>query len=310
MYRRIIVPLDGTSDSVEALNLAVHIAQQSSCPIELVRIAFAKGYDSDVYDVAVRSAETSELRREAGESLQRIATAVEAQGVRTVATVLDGPVPTVLAEHVESSGAELLVMTTHDRGRLERLLIGSIAEKVVRHIHVPALLVHVDQGAAALLEPGRTKHMLITLDGSAFGAQVIPHAARLASLLRADITLLTVIEPRLAAASIATETGYAPSITHTPSMEADGADASELGSRVLEDTAESLRRGGLSVHTVVIPSGHPSRAIAEYVQEHHIDLIAMTTHGRGALGRLVAGSTSQAVLRGTRTPILLVRPSS
>ena len=309
MYRHITVPLDGTSESLEALDLAVHIAQQAGCPVELVRIAFPTGYDSELYDVAVRSAEVGMLRRDAAESLQVTADQVEARGVRTSTAVLEGPIPSMLADHVGSTGADLVVMTTHDRNRLERLLLGSVSEAVVRHVHVPVLLVHADQGAAALLEAGRRKHILISLDGSLFGDQVIPHAARLASLLHADITLLTVVDANRATASLATETGMVPGISPPRMADVEGGDSSELVRRELEETAQSLRGEGITVHAVVIDDGNPSRAIAEYVRKHAIDLIAMTTHGRGALGRLVAGSVSTAVLHATRTPILLFRPA-
>ena len=308
MYRRIAVPLDGTSQGLEALSLAVAIARQVGCPIDLVRVAFPTAYGNELYDVTLRGPDIDTFRQDAQEHVRRTAADVEAQGVPASTTVLEGDIPNVLAEHIGTSGADLVVMTTHDRGRLERVLLGSVAESVVRHVHVPVLLVHAGQGASTLLEARQTKRLLIALDGSPFSELVIPHAATLARLMHADITLLSVIEPLLAAVSLATETGMAPSISQPPSTDREYLDSSELASRVLEGTAESLRREGMTVHAAAITDGNTSRAIAEYARAHDIDLIAMTTHGRGALGRLVAGSVSQAVLHATRVPMLLFRP--
>jgi nucleotide-binding universal stress UspA family protein len=66
--------------------------------------------------------------------------------------------------------------------------------------------------------------------------------------------------------------------------------------------------GGLVTHTAAIVDGHPARAIVEYATQHSVDLIAMTTHGRGALKRLVAGSVATSVLRTTDRPMLIFRP--
>ena len=308
MYRRISVPVDGTSHSMQALSLAVGIARQAACPVELVRVAYPTTYGNELYAVTLGDAQIDELRRDAQESLERAAADVEAHGVPVRTAVLDGPIPHALAEHFQSSGADLVVMTTHDRGRLERLLIGSVAESVVRHVHVPVLLVHAHDDAPTLTEAPPIRRILVALDGSAFGDEVIPHAANLARLMRADITLLTVIQPLLAAVALATETGTSRSIAQPSPEDIERADSSELVSQELEETADSLRRSGATVHAHVISDGNPSRAIVEYARHHDMDLIAMTTHGRGALGRLVAGSVSTTVLHGTHTPTLLYRP--
>ena len=307
MYRHISVPVDGTAHAMQALDLAVGIARQAGCPVELVRVSHPTTYGNELYAVTLGDAQIDELRADARASLERAAAEVEARGVPVHTKVLDGPIPSALAEHFQSSGTDLVVMTTHDRGMLERLLIGSVAEAVVRHVHVPVLLVHSVDDAPPPADAWPIRRMLVALDGSAFGDEVIPHAASLARLMRADITLLTVMQPLLTAVALATETGTSRRLAPTPEDIAR-ADSSELVSQELEETADSLRRSGVTVHAHVISDGDPSRAIVDYAREHDTDLIAMTTHGRGAVGRFVAGSVSTAVLHGTHTPTLLYRP--
>ena len=308
MYRRISVPLDGTSHSLEALNLAIGIARQADCPVELVTVALVKQYDNELHDVRVRNAEIDALRRDARETLQRAAADVEARGVASSTVLLEGAVPDVLADHFRSGAADLVVMTTHDHGRLERLLMGSVAESVVRDVHVPVLLVHAGAAAPTPSEARRIRRVLVAIDGSPFGDQVIPHAARLAKLMNAEITLLSVIQPLLAAAALGTAPGLSGSIAPPLPTDLEHADSSEFVSSVLEERAQSLRREGVTVHAAAISDGNPSRAIIDYAHANDIDLIAMTTHGRGALKRLVAGSVSRAVLRASRTPMLMYRP--
>jgi nucleotide-binding universal stress UspA family protein len=78
--------------------------------------------------------------------------------------------------------------------------------------------------------------------------------------------------------------------------------------QVLERAAEPLRARRLPIHVEVLVYGQPAYAIVEYAKQHDVDLVAMSTHGHGALKRLVVGSVSESVLRATPTPVLMYRP--
>ena len=84
----------------------------------------------------------------------------------------------------------------------------------------------------------------------------------------------------------------------------------ESFNQLLQRAAEPLRARQLPVHVEVLVEGQPAHAIVEYATKHDIDLVAMTTHGRGALKRLVVGSVSESVLRATPTPVLMYRPEA
>jgi nucleotide-binding universal stress UspA family protein len=81
-----------------------------------------------------------------------------------------------------------------------------------------------------------------------------------------------------------------------------------LESEALERTAARIRLLNLSVDTRVVIDARPAHAIVEYASRHRFDLIAMTTHGRGGLKRLVAGSVSASVLHAADAHMLLYRP--
>ena len=76
----------------------------------------------------------------------------------------------------------------------------------------------------------------------------------------------------------------------------------------LEVVAERLRAGGAVVHTAVMLAA-PASAILAYAHDHNVDVLAMSTHGRGGVERLLLGSVANKVLRGTSTPLLLHRPA-
>jgi nucleotide-binding universal stress UspA family protein len=78
--------------------------------------------------------------------------------------------------------------------------------------------------------------------------------------------------------------------------------------QMLERTAERIRSMGITVDIRVLIDARPAHAIIDFASHHAIDLIAMTTHGRGALKRLVAGSVAESVLHAATAHMLLYRP--
>jgi len=312
MYRRIAVPLDGTKTSQTALHWAVTIARRADCPIELVTVAYPPVHGSELYGAAVvDSADVDRMMREAEQRLHGLAKEIERLGVQATATILEGSVPSTLADHLHDTASDLVVMTTHDRGRLEQLLLGSVSHTVIRHVHVPVLLVREGDDEPPLTKPATLDHMLVSLDGSPFGEQILPHAATLAEVMDAEVTLLGVVEPMLAIAAATPGLGAPPDMPHALPGPVDyGTDEerTRLQSRLLEQTAEPLRARQLTVRVDVVVDGQTAHAIVDYAKRHDVGLVAMTTHGRGALQRLVSGSVSEAVLRGTTTPMLMYRP--
>jgi nucleotide-binding universal stress UspA family protein len=314
MYRRISVPLDGTPESRHALGMAVSLAQTANSTIELVHVAFPPVYGTELYGVAVLlDNDIEELRNTSQKKLDAIAAELEALGVHATTVVLKGDIPTALADHLTSGGTDLVVMTTHDQGRLEHLFLGSVAESLVRHVHIPVLLVRPKEGEAVLTSAPAIRHILVTMDGSPFAEQVVEHATTLATVTGAAITLVSVLEPILATAAMAAGIGGPPSAALAPAITAVGASTEAearlaLESGVLEPAAQHIRSRHVKVQAIVLVDANPARAIVECAAERGVDVIAMSTHGRGAFKRLFVGSVSAEVLRTTPTAVLLYRP--
>jgi nucleotide-binding universal stress UspA family protein len=311
MYRHIAVPLDGTRESHTALHWAVTIARIAACPINLVTVAFPPVYGTELYGASVVGAtDVERMMHDSEQRLHAIADEIEALGIRTTATVLEGAVPSTIADHLHATATDLVVMTTHDRRRLEQLLLGSVSHEVIRHVHAPVLLVREGGGEPPPLTTRATvERILVPQDGSAFAAQILPHAATLATVMRAHVTLLGVQQPAVAAASPGL--GTPPDVPQIPPSVIDvGSEEERVESftQLLQRAAELLRARELPVHIEVLVDGQPAHAIVEYAKQHDVDVVAMTTHGHGALKRLVVGSVSDTVLRAVPTPVLMYRP--
>ena len=294
-YRRIAVPLDGTPESEHALRWAVPIAQAARSTIDLVHVTVPLPVAPELYGApALMGRAVVEHAPAATQRLSQMADEIAKRGVRAEVSVVEGDVPIALDEHFARTDADLVVIARQDRRRLEHLLFGSVSTSLTRRAHIPVLIVRPAEGES-VERPAQIRHVLLPFDGSPFAEQIVPHVAKLARLVQAEITLLGVVEPL--AAMAATTLSAAPD---------EGAGAS---SPEMERVATALRSSGLVVHTVVTAAGRPAHAIVAEAEQRGADLIALTTHGRGALKRAVMGSVSEAVLRNSRLPVLVFRPA-
>lgn len=148
MFTRILVPLDGSSLSLQALPVAADLAHRYSASLRLVyvlpdlpAVSGLAGGMAYTYDPAADYT----VRREEAERVVREALAdpvVEGLPVDSACLTAEGrPVAQVLVEEARYREADLIVMSTHGRGGLARLLLGSVAEGVLHHAGVPVLLV-------------------------------------------------------------------------------------------------------------------------------------------------------------------------
>lgn len=322
MFRRMMVPLDGSEFSKTALPYALALGSGAETTIELVSaldsaaVLNQAGYAGADFSVAapgfagsggapaaagdllesVRSGRERDLRATAEDIRSRSGAVVEWR-------VVDGEPSEVVAALVEASGADLVVMATHGRGGLERAWLGSVADRLVRRVTVPLLLVRPDEDedvAGSLQAPPAVGRVLVPLDGSPLAESVLEPATRVARLLGAAIVLARITGEGLSIRS--------PYLPHAAEEEQEHVserrrDAQEY----LDGVAERLRGDGLEV-AVEVREGNPPATILELARETG-GMVAMATHGRSGLRRWMLGSVSDKVLRGSELPVLLVRPA-
>jgi len=142
----------------------------------------------------------------------------------------------------------------------------------------------------------RFRRALITLDGSMVAEAILPAFLRVAYPLGLDIVLIRVVPTVPVAAE---DPGHAQDSAERMEAEAEA---------YLRAVAATLSLDGLRVDTMVRTGEAPQEIIA-VAQEVHADLIAMTTHGRTGLRRLLFGSVAEAVLRAAPVPVFVVRVS-
>lgn len=144
IYQRILVPVDGSPTSCRALEEAVRLAAGQHVRLRLIHVIENRPYYVPEMPYADHQVEAS--LREAGERiLEQAAGIVERQGIACETDLLDsirGPIATLIIEDAGKWGADLIVIGTHGRHGVSRLLLGSVAERLVRLAKIPVLLVH------------------------------------------------------------------------------------------------------------------------------------------------------------------------
>jgi nucleotide-binding universal stress UspA family protein len=153
-FKKIVVPLDGSRFAEGALPYAQMLAEHSGGQIELVRIAVHPSSYVYVSDPATLATLYDSDRAHCEEYLQKVAARLqEASATPVSVAVLEGPVADAILDHAEATNADLIVMSTHGRSGMERWLLGSVAEKVVRSARVPVMLIRPPAASSAGAQP-------------------------------------------------------------------------------------------------------------------------------------------------------------
>ncbi len=297
MYRNLFVPLDGSEFSARAIPVALEIAQRSGATIHLASVIDPSAHipfaTSEIALPKFDDALATEARQRQHSHINAHAEALGAQGATAVGHVLEGTVVEALAEGAVSVNADLVVMTTHGRSGFSRLRMGSVASAFLTRASAPVLLVHGHDGAVTA--PRGT--LLCTVDGSAFGERIVSHAARLARVLELPMRLMAVARP------------------HTVAMAPFGVEM------LASPDALSQEEARLRAHlTGLLPQCPPDTTITviadltivstvlEEAERAAAGAIALSTHGRTGIARMMLGSVADELIRRATLPLLVFHP--
>lgn len=336
MLTRILVPLDGSARAEQALAPAASLARATSGTLIALRVYAAM--PSDVSPELVAQGETAD-EREARAYLTKILERPEVQGIAIEPLTLGGTVARNILDAVAVAHADLVVMSSHGRSGITRLLLGSVAEHVVRDTLVPILVLRGAASVSVALVPDTRSspnvwRACIGLDGSKSAEEAVAPTAQLLRTLAgpnvAEIDLVRILPPP------------APDVDER----SQGAQAGTAESRYAQHltaahdevraVAERLRTGDLAgfalharwsvveasaiVESLIAAAEHPERfqwrqaeegeaASAPRFERAGACFLALATHGRGGLQRWRLGSIADRILEDTTLPLLLVHPS-
>lgn len=282
----VLVPLDGSRAAEHALPHALTLARRSAGTVQLVHVHSWKE-SAGIWQQYRSDKSTERLRRKKQAYLQSV--------VRRISGLVDVPTAALVieSEDIEKSlceaaaGAALVVMATHGRGPLGRLLHGSVADTLMRELPCPLLVVRGYDSQVRLNADVTLRRVLVPLDGTAFAEEILDPAAAVhwpkgTQFMLAHIQNATSVRGRFARAHAG---GY------------------------LLEVARRIKGRLPEVRTRVVSSDQRvATTIRLLAEEQEVDLIALTTHGRRGLARLLKGSVADSLVRKANTPVLVYRP--
>lgn len=286
MFDDLLFPTDGSDGTERALEHVLDIAATHDATLHVLNVA-----DVTRDSVAQIQGEVVDaLVDEGEETVQQVVDRADAHGIPTTTAVEQGePYPTIV-DYASSNDVDLVVMPTHGRKGLSRLLLGSTTERVVRESDVPVLTIGPDD--TDLSYP--YEDVLVPTDGSKSAMEALTLGVDLTAVDDGTLHLLSVAE--------VTEFGVgAPGEIQLKIFEEEAAEtveaaaevATEAGVERVTETAEA----GISVH----------RAILSYVEKNDVDVIVAGTHGRTGFDRYMLGSVTEKLVRTAPVPVLTVR---
>ena len=317
MFQRVLVPLDGSDRAERAIPVAAQIARANRGSIVLVRVVlppFEPGKYAAPHSVVWERRAFETHRAEAASYLAStmLAHASELAGIEIDMGVASGLIAPAITSIARSQQADVIVMCSHGETGLKRWFFGSIAQEIINHSTVPALILH-EHGSRLVSYPARPLRALVVLDASPLSEVALEPAAHLITALAAPALATLHLQRVLDLPSF--ESGW-HSRTH---LEKAWQDAETSLKRTAEDLLQRQTPAlyKLTITTSVTASTDVMETITRQTEQAAItgqaevdafDLIALASHPRRGLRRLITGSLPERMLGSTHLPLLVVRP--
>jgi nucleotide-binding universal stress UspA family protein len=292
---RILCPIDFSAFSDHALTYAVRMAKWYTAALRVLHV-MPPLPPSTVSELAATS------RMLTARNLQIAVDSHRLPGVDIATELVESPDPAgKILESANRYGPDLIVMGSHGRSGLQRVLLGSVVETLLHKSLRPLLTIpsHIDPKRLADRAPMR--RIICAVDFAEASISALAFAMSLAEEANAQLTLLHVIE-------------LPPELQHPPEppdydiMPIRAAAEAESRQRLTELVPEHAR-DYCTVETTVLEGG-PSRQILRLAAVQDADLIVLGVHGRSAFDLAFFGSNSKDIIRQSRCPVLVVPGSS
>lgn len=317
MYDRILVPLDGSQRAecvlphVEALGRREREGKRPT--IILTRVIEPRMrkllLDPAAAFRAEASMDTKQLEA-ARAYLLGVRDALIEKGLSVEARLFQGSATRDIIEAIDELKADLVVFSAQGASGMREVLFGSVGSALMATVHGAALLVVHPE---SLVERAENRRMVVPLDGSPFAERILPHVEMMARAYGTTVTLVRVVNLSFDAEVTVIDTlpeDDSPQGVETLFSKLERAHNEQYvlnAQKYLARHQRALAEKGLKVEQMLL-HGPVSAAIKHAAEAVDADLVAMTSHGRSAFGRMLYGGVAAGVLHRMARPMLVVRP--
>ncbi len=305
MYTKMLVPLDASELAAASFTYAKELAARLALDVILLHVCGAeeRGPASPLEADIKHKAEI--MKRQSEEVRGKIGIKPGGKAIQVRGEVAIGSPAEEIIRCAAENNVDLILMATHGRSGVKRLVMGSVADKVLRASNVPVWLVRPGLPEQAVYEQWPGKTILVPLDGSELAATALAHVEALASqqgIEKVDVILLRICtRPMPPPAADYTYTTLPEEYTQ---MEL--ARRKQVAKKYLAEIEGQLTNKGFAVRSEVL-EGRPAEQIVEYANANPYNLIVMSTHARSGLQRLARGSVATYALQKANSPIVIVK---
>ena len=288
MFTRIVVPLEKADPASAALSTARALAARTGATLALLHVIDHRYPSTDLAD-AQRQIARQWLREEADAFLQ-------GPPAPAIIAIRDGNPAEEIRIYADEIEADFICMATHARAGIGRIVLGSVAERVVQDAHLPVLLVRQE---VMMPDIPLGASVIVPLDGSPRSEAALPYAVALAKRLGAPLTLVRVWD------------ATTPIIVGPYALPMDQQLFEEMEEATEESVATYLAHvvarlaGEITARTVSL-RGNAAEQLAGYLRKERSGLVVMGTHGRGGVPRWVLGSVAMELVRAAISPVVLI----
>ena len=315
MFTKALVPLDGTEVSEGIIPFITQFARGLEMGVVLAtavefgplrsgalgRLAGGLGQPFSADSPGPVPDELQErARRDILSRLDDLADRIALEGIAAESSVGFGPASETIIRMAQESNCDLIAMSTRGRGTLGSGLLGSVTYKVMHESPVPVLAITPERARRHWDADYGISRVIVPLDGSELAESVLPYAAVLSRRMDMSVTLVQVLPP---------DDFYTDGYTVIEVQPGAGDRMEADARRYMEGIARQMRDEGLGVAVETV-QGKPSFEIAEMARATDHNMIALATHGRSGVSRLLLGSVAEAVVRESGDPVLVVRSAT
>ncbi len=298
--RNVLYPTDFSPCAEAAFPYALQLTRRHNATLHVMHVAPLLGlhpnpptFDSPAAERAARQDQQTEAEQRMNAILR--AYDVEDVDARRVYSRGVSPGSTLIA-YSEASEIDLIVIGSHGRTGMRRLLLGSVAEELIRHASCPVLVVRTLTEPA--MSPPSDRRLLVPFDFSSSAELALRYAHELGEEYDTAIDVLHVIDPGTHVEAYVKEVSERGRMLEQLRLEAH---------RALEKIDAEL--GGPSVRAAYhVSVGFPPKEIVEFAHENDSAMIVLSSHGRTGKNSIFIGSVAEHVVRHAPCPVFLARP--
>ena len=289
MYKKILVPLDGSKLAETSLPYAEELARKIGSQITLISVLlFGSESDKDQYHHLHQF------------YIQEMAKSMKRKAIKVKSVIATGDPAEQIVDYADKQNIDLIIMGTRGRSALKRWVLGSVADKVMSATSCPVAYISSKDAEASVRGRKILRKALVVLNGTAESEVIIPYVEELASKLNMEVTLLQLVEQAYEYYEGAED------LSHVPVSKEKMNSIKAKARRHLRELANLLEGNGITV-TVKLMMGDSAETIIKVASKIDADLLAMSTRGRPGISRWIFGSVRDEIVSIGNTLVLLVR---